>query len=504
MKCQQIFTPSGEESEEAPSGNAVSASSPRRLQHLSLLLVVLVSFGSSVAAPRVTNEAQLGGGPERASQSLWKAGVAKANITPQQPMWLAGYAGRQKPAEGKIMELWIKVLALEDTNGHRAVILTSDTLGIPRSIYEPVCSALKKRFGLERDQILLSASHTHCGPVLRGALYDMYPLDRRQRDLIENYSAELEAKIVETTGRALADLAPARLAGAQGTTGFAVNRRNNSEPNVPKLIAAAALKGPVDHDVPVLAAARPDGTLKAVLFGYACHNTVMDFYQWSGDYAGFAQLALEKSHPEATAMFFMGCGADQNPLPRRRLELAERYGHMLAAAVEEALLSPPRGLEPKLITKMEMISLNLGAAPNEADLQKLKDDSNAATRRWATRLIEESQAGKPFMRSYPYPLQAWQLGDQLLITMGGETVVDYALKFKKQFGPRTWVAGYCNDVMTYVPSLRVLKEGGYEGGGAMIVYGLPAFRWADDVEDRISATVVELVDQLQKKSGSRN
>src|SRR6185503_13845954 len=133
----------------------------------------------------------------------------------------------------------------------------------------------------------------------------------------------------------LADLAPARLAAGQGTTSFAVNRRNNSEPNVAKLIQEGALKGPVDHSVPVLAVFLPDEKLKAVLFGYACHNTVMDFYQWSGDYAGFAQLALEKSHTNATAMFFIGCGGDQNPLPRRDLAFAERYGNMLASAVEE-------------------------------------------------------------------------------------------------------------------------------------------------------------------------
>src|SRR5439155_3646460 len=130
----------------------------------------------------------------------------------------------------------------------------------------------------------------------------------------------------------------------QGSAGFGVNRRNNREADVPKLIQQGALKGPVDHAVPVLAVFLPDGKLKAVLFGYACHNTVMSFYQWSGDYAGFAQMALEKSHPEATAMFFMGCGGDQNPLPRRQLALAERYGNMLAAAVEEVLLSPPRAL----------------------------------------------------------------------------------------------------------------------------------------------------------------
>ena len=442
-----------------------------------------------------------------ADQPLWKAGTAKADITPTQPLWMAGYGARTKPAEGKEMSLWLKVLALEDARGHRAVILTSDLLGIPQSTYRHTCAALKEKFALEPDQILLSASHTHCGPVLRGALRDAYPLEDPQIALIEKYTADLETSMVETVGQALANLAPARLAAGQGVAGFAVNRRNNVEPSVPKLIEEGALKGPVDHSVPVLAIYLPDGKLKAVLFGYACHNTVMDYYNWSGDYAGFAQLALEKSHPDAKAMFFIGCGGDQNPLPRRQLALAERYGNMLAAAVEEVLLAPPRTLAPELRTTMEMVTLHLGPPPTEAELEKLKTGKTPLERRWSTRLLADAKAGKPFIRSYLYPVQAWQFGGrQLLITLGGEPVVDYALKFKQQFGPQTWVAGYCNDVMNYIPSLRVLKEDvpplaqprwGYEGAHATMIYGLPASRWADDVEDLINAATGRLVAQVQ-------
>jgi Neutral/alkaline non-lysosomal ceramidase, N-terminal len=442
-----------------------------------------------------------------ADPASWKAGTARANITPTQPLWMAGFASRTNPATGKCMDLWIKVLALEDARGHRAIVLSGDLLGFPQSIYRHTCTALKEKYALEPDQILLTVSHTHCGPVLRGALYDVYPLDAAQISLIENYSADLEAKMVETVGQAIADLAPARLAAGQGSAGFAVNRRNNQEPDVPRLIAQGALKGPVDHSVPVLAVYQPDGKLKAVLFGYACHNTVMDFYKWCGDYAGFAQLALEKSHPEATAMFFMGCGADQNALPRRQLELAERYGNMLAAAVEKTLLAPPQPLAPELRTAMETVTLHLGPPPTEAELVKLQTDKTPMTRRWATRLLADLKTGKPFIHDYPLPVQAWQFGgQQLLITLGGEPVVDWALKFKHDFGPQTWVAGYCNDVMNYIPSLRVLKEDmpplaqsrwGYEGAHATMVYGLPASRWADDVEDLVTAGVRHAVEGVQ-------
>jgi neutral ceramidase len=428
----------------------------------------------------------------------WRAGVAKANITPDGPLWLAGYADRTNTSNGKIMDLWVKALALEDANKRQVVFLTSDTLGIPGTISDVVTSALKDKFGLARDQVVLSASHTHCGPVLRGALMDMYPLNYEQLAAIDKYTVGFEEKIIDTIGKAIADLSPVRVRARQGTTAFAVNRRNNPEAKVPRLIIDGALKGPVDHAVPVLCVARPDGTPKAILFGYACHNTVMSFYKWSGDYAGFAQLALERSHSNCTAMFFMGCGGDQNPLPRRTLVLAERYGNMLAAAVEEVLTAPPHWLPAQIKTASEMVTLNLGPTPTQSELEALTHDPAHSARHWANRLLGELKAGKSLIRAYPFPIQAWRLGgSQLLITLGGEPVVDYALKFKHEFGPDTWVAGYCNDVMTYIPSLRVLKEGGYEGGRAMIPYGMPALRWADDVEDLITAATQRVVKRLE-------
>lgn len=444
----------------------------------------------------------------------WRAGIATAEITPATALWMAGYGGRDHPAEGRLHPLFIKVLALEDGRGRRALVLSSDLLGIPQSIYHHTCAALKEKLGLERAQVMLHASHSHCTPVLRGALYDAYvAMPDSQPPLIERYSTELEAKIVDTAVRAFAALAPAKLAAGQGITRFAVNRRNNPEAAVGQLRDQGALKGPSDHSVPVLAVSDARGALKAVVFGYACHNTTLSFYQWAGDYAGFAQIALERNHPGMTALFFSGCGADQNPLPRRELFLAQRYGEMLAAAVEETLLQTPSPLAPTLETAHEFATLKLGDEPTEAELTefaKIAPGRPATTQtKWAARLLAERKAGKTVARSYPYPVQAWRLGGrQLWIALGGEVVVDYALRFKAEFGPDTWVAGYANDVMAYIPSARVLGEdkwprtsgrNGYEGNTSMYVYGLPAHRWADDVEHTIAEAVRRVVGSVHAK-----
>ncbi|MEZ6045443.1 MAG: neutral/alkaline non-lysosomal ceramidase N-terminal domain-containing protein [Planctomycetaceae bacterium] len=438
------------------------------------------------------------------AEAGWKASVARANITPETKIWMAGYGSRTEPTIGKRQDLWLKAVALEDEKGHRAIGFSSDLLGIPQSIYNNVCEELNKQYQLSRADIMLNSSHTHSGPVLRGALLDIYPLDDEQLKLIEDYSNELEATpFVRLTGEALNALQPVTLQAGTGSTDVAVNRRNNTESEVAALRERGdELKGPVDHAVPVLAIHNSSSELIAVIFGYACHNTVMSDNYLHGDYAGYAQAAIEEAHPGTTALFYMGCGGDQNPLPRRDVKLLTVYGNKVAQAVDEVLADQSRlkSLPAKLETSHQFVELNLADPPSNEELTAIaeNDKRGAYQQRWAKRLLSEREAGKTFITSYPLPLQAWEIGDeQLWLTMGGEAVVDYALGFKKMFGDETWVAAYCNDVPAYIPSLRVLEEDkvrlGYEGYSSMIVYGMPAYRWADDVEDLISKTMTKLV-----------
>jgi len=433
----------------------------------------------------------------RAEEPVWKVGTAAARITPEKPLWMAGYGGRDHPAEGKLHDLWIKVLALEAADGQRAVLITSDVCGFSRASYEAICAGVKRRTGLEPAQIMLSCSHTHSGPALRECLQDYYPMDDKQRALNDQYTLELEKTIVDKVAEALAHLEPATLWAGEGKTDFAVNRRNNPEADVPDMLRRGeALKGPVDHSVPVLAVRRPDGTLRAVAFGYACHATTLSGYEWCGDYAGFTQIALEKSHPGALAMFHAGCGADQNPIPRRSVELCEKYGQMLAAAVDEVLGRPMRPIEPRLRTAMEVVSLDYERTMTRPELEDYVRNGGLYGR-WARRMIGQLDGGKTFAQGYPYTIGVWRLGaDQLWISLAGEAVVDYSLGLKAKYGPHTWVTSFTQDLVAYIPSRRVWNEGGYEGG-YLGEYGHPAQRWSPDVEDRILAAVDRLVERVK-------
>jgi hypothetical protein len=363
-----------------------------------------------------------------------------------------------------------------------------------------VFEQVKTEYGLERRQVMITFSHNHCGPRLGDDLTDYDPVDVQQEALVAAYTAEMVTTMVRVIGEALQQMAPAELHQGEGKTTFAVNRRNNREADVPAMIAAGTpLAGPVDHAVPVLSVTRSNGQLVAVLFGYACHPTTLSFTTWCGDYPGFAQLAIEAKHPGAMAMFVNTCGGDQNPLPRRSVELCERYGSMLASAVEETLRQPLQEVSARLVSAFRYVDLPYLQTVDRGQLMTAAADSNPIRARWATRLLRQLEEGADFPAAYPYPIHVWKLGDEMLVIgTGAETVVDYALRFKQQYGPGTWVCGYSDDMISYIPSRRVWEEGGYEGGSNLFEYGRPAFRWAGDIEDRIARTVDELVHEVRQ------
>jgi hypothetical protein len=428
-----------------------------------------------------------------ASADTWQAGVARVRITPQQPMWLSGYAARSGPATGKLTDLWAKALVLKDHRDKHVVLVTMDLIGIDRELAREICRRAEREFQIPRSAIALSTSHTHTGPVVGNNLAAMYALDDQQQRFVDAYTADLVEKLIDVIRDAFGDLRPARLEFGNGNATFAVNRRNNPEGEVVERRAAGTLVGPVDHAVPVLAVLGSDDQLRAVAFGYACHATVLADNVWSGDWPGFAQLELEERHPEAIALFWAGCGADQNPLPRRAVELAQDYGRQAADAVDAVLAGPMQSLGSSVETGYEEIELAFAALPTRDQLEREAATDDYAGRRARMLLVQWERDGQ-LRNTYPYPIQVWRWGDELAwVFLGGEVVVDYSLRLKERHKSRPiWTAGYANDVMAYIPSERVLKEGGYEGGGAMVYYGLPA-PWRAGLEEHIVGKCLEMV-----------
>ncbi len=426
------------------------------------------------------------------ADDVWKAGVAKTVITPSQRMWMSGYASRDRSAEGTLHDLWAKALVIEDADANRAVLVTLDLVGISGELSSTIRDRIQDRYGLTRSQIALATSHTHSGPIVGGLTRFIYFLDDDQNRLVDEYARFLSDRIVAVVGEALTDIAPATLQHGMGSATFAVNRRNNREADVPQLRKDNKLEGPFDHELPVLTVRR-DGELHAIVFGYACHSTVLSSYQWSGDWPGFAQIEIEQRHPGVTAMFWAGCGADQNPLPRRTVELAEDYGKQTATAVDKVLAGEMHTVKGGLTTKYKEIELAFDTLPTRDQLLEDIESKNRYEVARARLLLERLDRGNSLPSTHPYPLQMWSIGDDIrFVILGGEVVVDYSLRIKAEISNKTvWVASYANDVLAYIPSRRVLLEGGYEGATSMVYFGHPTI-WAQDVEERIMKAVGNL------------
>lgn len=423
-----------------------------------------------------------------------KAGLASIVITPKENLWMSGYAARTKPAEGKLHDLFAKAIAIEDEHGTKAVIVTTDLIGVTADLTKKVIERVTEKTGIPRVAIMMTSSHTHSGPVIRKSLETMYELDEGMWKKITDYTQELEDKIVGIILQAVENLEPAELKRGNGHASFGANRRVYA---IDGMTFGVNPIGPVDHDVPFLQINDLSGKQKGLLFGYACHNTTLDGYEYNGDYAGFTQAFLDQAFPGGVHLFFIGCGADINPHPRREVALAKQHGEELGTAVQKALHDSMQLVDDTIKLSYSEIDLPLSDPPDRAELQNQLENGTRYIKLRARMLINQLDQTGNLPASYPYPVQVWSIGDWLIIALGGEVVVDYSLLFKHLYGKdNTWAIGYSNDVMSYIPSLRVLKEGGYEAFDSMIYYGFHG-PWKPQIQDLIVNEVDRLVKSLQ-------
>jgi neutral ceramidase len=440
--------------------------------------------------------------------STWQAGVSAIDITPESPVWMAGFAARTQPSQGAAMPLHAKAIALKCGTQPTAVLVTVDLLGLTARISDRVASRVQRRHQISRANLLFNASHTHCGPVVDEQLSVAYDLSPEQWAAIRGYTAQLEDKLVAVIGQSVSRLRPARLLFARDEASFAANRRVKFTPD-----------GPVDRGVPLLRIDAADGTTVAVVFGYACHNTTLPatFVKFHGDYAGVAQAALEGRHPGMTALFLAGCGADANPAPRGTIEHVEAHGTALADAVDRGLKAAAE-IEPSFRTAYGTVALPFADQATRERWKRQLDAAEVYLQRYEALMNRAIARDGRLPAVQRDPVQVWRFGPPVpdrvesaggriaaapaaknragftLVALGGEVVVDYALRLAREYPKRQmWVAGYSNDVFGYVPSLRVLREGGYEGGDAMIYYGRPG-PFTEHVEDLIINEVRRLAD----------
>jgi neutral ceramidase len=427
-----------------------------------------------------------------------EVGLAVRDISPDLPIWLAGYAGRKRAADRAEHPLLAQALAFKNPSGERFVFLALDNCEVSHAFVQPILARLAEEFQLKPGEVALVCSHTHSGPVLADTLEGMGPRAPEERERINNYSRLLRAKLVETVGAALTNFQPAWLEQGTGRATFAMNRRVYADD---KVVFGDNPDGPADWDVPVLRIKTTDGTLRAIVFGYSCHGTSVrtgdDWYVVSGEYMAYARQHLETLHPGATAMFLTGMGADSDPAPRGRLLDAKRHGLELAGAVVGVLDHPMRPVRGAFKLAYEEVDLPLADPPTREQIEKDAQGKDIYVQHRAAAYLQRMKENQPLPQSVKLPVAALRVGEDLtFLIVGGEVVVDYSHRLKRALSQdHPWTVGYAYEVPCYIPSARLIKEGGYETESSLIYYGLYGpfrGRVEDLLVNRLSAMVATL------------
>jgi hypothetical protein len=415
-----------------------------------------------------------------AASAQTRLGAARVEITPDTPIRLSGYAARSQETDRVVQPLFARALAIGSSRSRAVVVVTVDSIGLPATVCDAIAERVRASDGLPRERLALCSTHSHTAPHLDGLIPNLFGLDlpAEQAERITRYTERLVAGAARAAHEALASMREGTLRFGRGTASFAANRRTPG--------------GPVDHDVPLLVAHDPEGGVVATLAAYACHCTTLaphdDFV--CGDWAGYAAEAIERAHDGAVALIAIGCGGDQNPAPRTGIEFAKAHGAALAAEIERLVASPALVvIEEEPHPVLETIELPFAPARTREEWEA-RSAQGGAVGHHAAWFLGKLDRGEPIESALRYPVQTIRFGDRCaMVFLAGEVVVDYALRLKRELaGDRLFLAAYANDIPCYIPSRRVLDEGGYEAEGAMIYYGRPT-RLAPEVEDLIVATV---------------
>lgn len=425
------------------------------------------------------------------AEETLKFGFGKRDITPTEPMRLSGYSNRTIPAKDAYEKLHVRSMVFEGKEGERYAIVSVDLLGLSAQQNAKIARRVEATHQIPRERLVVSCTHTHTGPQLTEPASNLLstPFTEEETRRAIDFAERLTQEIVGVIGDSITDLKPGKMFLGEGQATFAMNRRKLIDG---KWVMVPNPEGPVDHSLPFLKITDSDGTIRGLIFNYACHATTLgpNDNQYNPDWPGFAAKFLEEAYPGAFALSLIGCGADANPEPRAgknidAIATSIAHGRAAAAGVKQ-------GLEGKLTEIKEVPVCSFGYAgiafdlPSAEELKQRLTEQNVTIRQHAANMLEILKRKRMLPSTYPLPLQTWQFGNDLtMVFMGGEVVVDYAIRLKKELQPGyVWVTAYTNDDPGYIASERVRSEGGYEVDYSMYFYNQPG-RWATGTEELI-------------------
>lgn len=424
------------------------------------LLVFIVSLVEGVFCP--------------SGQAALRGGCAKVNITPPAGVWLSGYGSRDKPSDDIEDELYAKGLVLDDGNDTVAIIST-DLLWVPLEITKQVRAAVKEKVGIDKQNVLICATHTHFGPkIFEKTKIGPEVTDNR---VDESYVQTLIKKMADSVFLAHKNMQEVRIGAVKGEIAEVVYNRRPTDANglvqmrfslPPEVLATREIVhgsdgsvrvkftfpegepeltfGPIDPDAWVVRVENADGEIVGSMVNFACHavsgSAYPDwFYSISADYPGNTMRIVEKAEG-GICLFTSGTAGDIVPIKRGK-EPRVQIGKAIAGEVVRRLqfVGTCSDVSLEALTKEIKLPLKEALSPD--------------------RIIDADDAKETLTTE----IQVMRIGDIYFLGLPGEILVEVGLQIKKKAGlENLLVISLSNDAVGYVCHSQAYEEGGYEPG----------------------------------------
>ena len=404
-----------------------------------------------------------------ASSAPLQAGLAKADITPAEPVMLAGYESRKELSKGIHDQLSARAAAFE-SDGNRLVLVSTDNLGFYSGTVEPIRKAILEATGLKPSELFLCAIHTHSAPSLTLDDSKAHPNNVA-------YTKLLQGKLTDLVKTALGRLEPAQVGLASGASPVGVNRREQALGGDGKtnIILGRNTETPIDREVQILKINRAGTNLAGLLFAFATHSTSLGpgNYLVSGDIHGLAEQCIERVlGDKVIAPAFAGASGNIDPWVRVLPEFRTNSGWV----PEPVLMGTMLGQE------VLRASEKRGALTSEAPIASFMEIIQLPAKNADDAQGEDKK---------PFTVSVARLGDTAFVGWGGEVFNEIGQMVKKGSPfPRTFIFTHCNGTAGYVPIEASYAEGGYEVRSSSFARG---------AGEELGRQTVRLLKQLKEK-----
>lgn len=422
---------------------------------------------------------------------MLKVGTVKIDVTPPVGCYLQGHLARNKPSLKVHDPLFLKILTIFD-GSKRAAVITSDLLGFSEEFVSDFEKKLEKE-RLEIDFYILSASHTHTGPFM--FMKNLWVKDEAWK-VLPDYLSLLQKKIIGGIKEAVLKeefVEEVKFGKSKLDIGI-INRRRKREDGLVEM--APNPEGICDYELSVISFLK-DKKVCAIFFNYSCHPTTLstDIYEISADYPGVAQKVVEDFYG-CISFFTNGACGDVRPaiiengkFKGGTFEDIERMGRILGCEVIKIVESSKKIEVEKIDYRKEKINLPFDENYLFKNIDELKTKyknfktySPERFNFWKQYWIENLKNKIEVPNFLPFEISILKIGDIKIIGLNGEIVAEYAIKIKEKI-ENAIIVGYSGVDIGYIPTKKIIEEGGYEGE-VFLLYGYPA-PFSKEIEDII-------------------